>query len=91
MRFPGLVTWHCAVSQANQPMIQKLEETWCVKITSYRTFLSFAGLSLPRSNFYIHSHLEILRLKNCDFDGETFGLPICLCESLYVVTDSVKW
>ena len=33
MRFPVLVNWHCASSQANQPKIQKLEETWCVKIT----------------------------------------------------------
>ena len=30
MRFPVLVNWHCALSQANQPKIQKLEETWCV-------------------------------------------------------------
>ena len=62
MRFPVLVNWHCALSQANQPKIQKLEETWCVKITSNRTFLGIAGLSFPQSNFCIHYHLKILGL-----------------------------
>ena len=50
------------VSQANQPMTQKLEETCCVKIFSYRIFLGIAGLSFPRSNFYIPCHLKILGL-----------------------------
>ena len=62
MRFPVLVNWHCALSHANQPKIQNLEETWCVKITSNRTFLDIAGLSFPQSNFYIHCHLRILGL-----------------------------
>ena len=39
MPFPVLVLRHCAWSQANQQKIQKLEETWCMKITSNRTFL----------------------------------------------------
>ena len=60
MRFPVLVNWHWAVSQANQPMIQKLQETWCAKITSYRTFVGIGDLSRPLSNFYIHYHLKIL-------------------------------
>ena len=62
MRFPVLVNWHCALSQANQPKIQKLEITWCVKITWNRTFLGIAGLSFPQTNFYIHCHLKILGL-----------------------------
>ena len=80
MRFPVLVQIGIALCPKliNQPMIQKLEETWCVKITSFRAFLDIAGLSLPRSNFYIHCHLKIRGLKNCNFDSETFRLPICL-------------
>ena len=62
MRFPVLVNWHCAQSQANQQKIQNLEEKWCMKITSYRTFLGITGLSFPQSNFYIHCHLKILGL-----------------------------
>ena len=50
-----------SLSQA-EPKIQKLEETWCVKITWNRTFLGIAGLSFPQSNFYIHCHLKILGL-----------------------------
>ena len=55
MRFPVLVNWHCALCHANQPKIQKLEETWCVKITSN-------SISFPQSHFYIHCHLKILSL-----------------------------
>ena len=42
--FSVLVNWHLVFcwfapcSQANQTMIQKLEETWSVKIISYRTW-----------------------------------------------------
>ena len=70
MRFPVLVNWHCALSQANQPKIQKLEETWCVKITSNRTWPFFSAVTLlhPLSFKNSRSH------KNCDFDSETFGL-----------------
>ena len=57
MRFSVLANWPCAVFP-----IQKLQETWCVKITSYTTFLGIAGLSFPRSKFYIHCHLKILGL-----------------------------
>ena len=65
--FSVLVNWHLVScwfaprSRVNQPMIQKLEETWCVKITSYRTFHGIPGLSF-RSNFYTHCHLKILDL-----------------------------
>ena len=62
MRFPLWLTGIAACSQANQPMIQKLQETCCVKITSYTTFLGIASLSFPRSNFYTHCHLKILGL-----------------------------
>ena len=59
MRFPVLANWPCAVFP-----IQKLQETWCVKITSYTTFLGIAGISFPGSklNFYILCHLKILGL-----------------------------
>ena len=60
------------LSQANQPMIQKLEETWSVKIISYRTFHGIGGLSF-RSNFYIHCHLKILVLTETAI--LIFGLP----------------
>ena len=53
-------------------MIQKLEETWSVKIISYRTFHGIGGLSF-RSNFYIHCHLKILVLTETAI--LIFGLP----------------
>ena len=76
--FSVLVNWHLVFcwfapcSQANQPMIQKLEETWSVKIISYRTFHGIGGLSF-RSNFYIHCHLKILVLTETAI--LIFGLP----------------
>ena len=76
--FSVLVNWHLVFcwfapcSQANQPMIQKLEETWSVKIISYRTFHGIGGLFF-RSNFYIHCHLKILVLTETAI--LIFGLP----------------
>ena len=76
--FSVLVNWHLVFcwfarrSQANQPIIQKLEETWCVKITSYRTF-HFIGCLSFRSIFYIHCHLKILGLTETAI--LIFGLP----------------
>ena len=74
MRFPVLVSWHCALSHANQPKIQKLRETWCVKITSNRTWPLFSAVTLLHPSPFKNSRSH----KNCDFDSETFGLPIPL-------------
>ena len=81
--------WFAPCSQANQPMIQKFEETWCVKISSYRTFHGITDLSF-RSNFYIHCHFKILgltrtailivKLSGCRYTFGRNASVSCICQ-----------
>ena len=89
MRFPVLVNWHCALSHANQPKIQKLEETWCVKITSNRTWPFFSAVTLLHPLPFKNSRSH----KNCDFDSETFwaaDTPFVIKVWSKVLRDSIR-
>ena len=55
-------------------VMKKLEETWGVKITSSRTWPFFSAVTLLHPLPFKNSRSH----KNCDFDSETFGLPIPL-------------
>ena len=72
MRFPVLVNWHCTLSRANQPKIQKLEETRCVNITSNRTWPLFSAVTLlhplPFKNSRSHkTAILIVKLSGCRY------------------------
>ena len=81
--------WFAPCSQANQPMIQKFEETWCVKLSSYRTFHGITDLSF-RSNFNIHCHFKILgltrtailivKLSGCRYIFGRNASVSCICQ-----------
>ena len=81
--------WFAPCSQANQPMIQKFEETWCAKLSSYRTFHGITDLSF-RSNFYIHCHFKILgltrtailivKLSGCRYTFGRNASVSCICQ-----------
>ena len=99
--FPFWLTGIAACSQANQPMIQKLQETCCVKITSYTTFLGIAGVSFPRSNFYIHCHLKFqvsqkMRFWKWNFRAADTSLVIkvwskVLCDRIHRLPNLTIW